>query len=124
IFISRRGGLKIGDFGLVKLVGDEARTDLGDDGEGITLTDMAMGTPHYVAPEQWGGSDAVDRRADIYSLGVMFYEMLTGAVPKGAFRAPSERVQTLDVRIDGVVYRAMQEDPDDRYQSAADLRTD
>ncbi|HRQ89346.1 MAG TPA: serine/threonine-protein kinase, partial [Bacteroidia bacterium] len=102
IFISRKGGLKIGDFGLVKLVGDEARTELGEEGD-VTLTDMVMGTPHYIAPEQWCGSDAVDRRADIYSLGVMFYEMLTGSVPQGAFRAPSERIKALDVRIDGVV---------------------
>ena len=122
IFISRKGDLKIGDFGLVKLVGDSAGAGLEEGG--LTLTDMAMGTPHYVAPEQWQGSNAVDRRADIYSLGVMFYEMLTGSVPQGAFRAPSERVGTLDVRIDGVVYRAMQEHPDDRYQSAADLRMD
>ncbi len=119
IFINRKGVLKIGDFGLAKLAGT------GTLGEGdpapLTQSDMVMGTLHYSAPEQLGGDPFVDHRADIYSLGVMFYEMLTGTVPRGNFRAPSERIGAIDVRIDGIVFKAMEQDPDDRYQSAADL---
>lgn len=123
IFISSKGMLKIGDFGLVKLVGEESVKEHAEL-LGITFTDVVVGTPHYVAPEQLNGSGPVDRRADIYSLGVMFYEMLTGSVPRGAYRAPSERVDALDVRIDDVVFKAMEENPEERYQSAADLRSD
>lgn len=119
IFINRKGLLKIGDFGLAKLMG--AGSSGGNGAEHLTRSDVVMGTLHYIAPEQLGGNDAIDHRADIFSLGVMFYEMLTGTVPRGAFRPPSERVGALDVRIDGVVFKAMEEDPDDRYQSAADL---
>jgi serine/threonine protein kinase len=122
IFITRKGVLKIGDFGLAKLTG--AGSPGGNDADHLTRSDVIMGTLHYIAPEQLGGNDAIDHRADIFSLGVMFYEMLTGTVPRGVFRPPSERVRALDMRIDGVVFKAMEEDPDDRYQSAADLMSD
>jgi serine/threonine protein kinase len=122
IFINRKGVLKIGDFGLAKLMG--AGAPGGNDADHLTRSDVVMGTLHYIAPEQLGGNDVIDHRADIFSLGVMFYEMLTGTVPRGAFRPPSDRVQALDVRIDGVIFKAMEEDPEDRYQSAADLASD
>jgi serine/threonine protein kinase len=122
VFFNRKGVLKIGDFGLAKLMG--ADSSGGSEAEHLTRSDVVMGTLHYIAPEQLGGNDDIDHRADIFSLGVMFYEMLTGTVPRGAFRPPSDRVQALDVRIDGVVFKAMEEDPEDRYQSAADLASD
>ena len=121
-FLNTGGILKVGDFGLAKLAGGEALSET--EQVGLTMTGVSMGTPHYIAPEQLSGETATDHRADIYSLGVMFYEMLTGDLPRGAFKAPSERNAILDIRIDGVVYRAMDSDPSDRYQSAADLRTD
>jgi formylglycine-generating enzyme required for sulfatase activity/serine/threonine protein kinase len=122
IFINHKGILKIGDFGLAKLIDPDQKVN--DSDPSATRTDVVMGTPNYIAPEQWTATSKVDHRADIYSLGVMFYEMLTGTIPRGAFRAPSERVKTLDVRIDGVVFKAMESDPNERYQSAADLRSD
>ena len=124
IFLNTEGVLKVGDFGLAKLVDGETLS--ATEQLGLTMTGVAMGTPHYIAPEQLSaeGTTTTDHRADIYSLGVMFYEMLTGDLPRGAFKSPSERNEQIDVRIDGVVYRAMDSDPADRYQSAADLRSD
>ena len=82
-----------------------------------------MGTPRYMAPEQMEGSHAVDHRADIYSLGVVFYEMLTGEVPMGHFEPPSKKVE-IDVRLDEVVLRALAREPERRYQHASDVKTD
>lgn len=123
MFINNKGILKVGDFGLAKLVEDEASRNTPKE-LGLTMTGVAMGTPHYIAPEQLDGDVAVDQRADIYSLGIMFYEMLTGEIPRGAMKSPSEKAKSIDVRIDGVVFKAMQSDPLDRYQSATDLRFD
>ncbi len=82
-----------------------------------------MGTPRYMAPEQMQGSSAVDHRADIYSLGVVFYEMLTGELPIGRFEPPSKKVH-IDVRLDEVVLRSLEATPDRRYQHASDVKTD
>ena len=125
ILINRKGVLKVGDFGLARLVeghGDHAASI--NEEMGLTMTGMTMGTPHYAAPEQFDGLGHIDHRADLYSLGIMFYEMLTRDVPRGTPKAPSKKIPNLDVRIDGVVFKAMEPDPDERYQSAAALRTD
>jgi serine/threonine protein kinase len=81
-----------------------------------------LGTPRYMAPEQIEKPSAVDHRADIYSLGVVFYEMLTGELPMGRFAPPSQKVQ-VDVRLDEVVLRTLEKEPERRYQSADDVRT-
>ena len=83
-----------------------------------------MGTPHYIAPEALILGVSVDHRADIYSVGVMLYQMLTGKVPQGVFEMPSLRVPGLDPRLDGIIAHAMREDRDQRYQSATELRSD
>ncbi len=117
ILIDRQGRVKIADFGLAMLL-DREPAD-------ITLTEagQVMGTPHYMAPEQMRGSHSIDHRADIYSLGVVFYELLTGELPVGHFEAPSRRLQ-VDVRLDEVVLRALATEPDRRYQHASDVQHD
>jgi serine/threonine protein kinase len=82
-----------------------------------------MGTPHYMAPEQWERPLTVDHRADIFSLGVVFYELLTGELPVGRFAPPSQRV-AVDVQLDEVVLRALEREPERRYQQASAVRDD
>ena len=116
ILLTRDGRVKIADFGLAKLL----RRTPGD--ATLTGTEQVMGTFHYLAPEQIRSPKDVDHRADIYALGVVFYEMLTGELPIGRFPAPSERVQ-VDVRLDEVVLRALEREREQRYQQAADIKT-
>ena len=78
---------------------------------------------NYMAPEQLEGSRDVDHRADIYSLGVTFYEMLTGELPIGRFAAPSKRAY-IDARLDEVVLRSLEKEPARRYQHASEIKTD
>jgi serine/threonine protein kinase len=82
ILMDKRGRVKIADFGLAKLLGRDHPA------EAITEAGHVMGTPHYMAPEQIEHPLDVDHRADIYSLGVVFYEMLTGELPLGKFSVP------------------------------------
>jgi hypothetical protein len=81
-----------------------------------------MGTSLYMAPEQVEHPQAVDHRADIYSLGVVFYEMLTDELPMGKFQPPSAKVR-IDVRLDEVVLKALAKEPDRRYQQASQIKT-
>jgi hypothetical protein len=81
-----------------------------------------MGTPQYMAPEQREHPTEVDHRADIYSLGVVFYQMLTGELPGKPIEAPSHKVQ-IDVRLDEVVLRALEKEPARRYQQASQVKT-
>ena len=119
ILVGKKGRVRIADFGLAKLVGADSDAL----GTGLTLTGTSMGTPHYMAPEQWETSAVVDHRADIYSLGVVFYEMLTGERPHGIFDPPSRRIQ-VDVRLDEVVLKAMEKDLTRRYQKASEVKDD
>ncbi|QDT15184.1 serine/threonine-protein kinase [Alienimonas californiensis] len=118
-----RGTVKIADFGLAKLGrGEDLAT-----GTPWTLTGtrQAMGTPHYMAPEQMRGTRDVDHRADIYSLGVVFYELLTGELPLGRFAPPSRFFKGKgdpDVRLDDIVLKALEGEPAKRYQSVSDVR--
>jgi len=114
VLVTEQGQIKLADFGLSRPV-DE------DHSRRFTITNMVMGTADYMAPEQRSGQ--ADHRADIFALGVMLYEMLTGQVPRGAFDPPSRKLQ-VDVRIDEVVVKALQEEPERRYQSVAEMKTD
>jgi tRNA A-37 threonylcarbamoyl transferase component Bud32 len=116
VLIDTKGRVKIADFGLARLLGKES------DGLTLTGTHQVMGTPKYMAPEQMEGTHDVDHRADIYSLGVVFYEMLTGELPLGRFAPPSKKVQ-VDVRLDEVVLRTLEKEPGLRYQQAGDVKT-
>ncbi|MGE5194680.1 MAG: serine/threonine-protein kinase [Deltaproteobacteria bacterium] len=117
ILIDRKGRVKIADFGLAKLLGRTQESFL------LTGTHQVMGTPNYIAPEQMERPLAVDHRADIYSLGVVFYEMLTGELPLGRFAPPSKKVQ-VDVRLDDVVLRSLEKEPERRYQHASEIKND
>lgn len=117
ILLDRAGGMKIADFGLAKLIGPDAPP------VAITGAGEVMGTPHYMAPEQIERPLAVDHRADIYSLGVVFYQMLTGELPLGRFAPPSRRVE-VDVRLDDIVLRALEKQPERRYQQAKALQSE
>lgn len=116
ILIDRRQRVKIADFGLAKLIGRAPDVTL-------TGSQQALGTPHYMAPEQLVSPMTVDHRADIYALGVVFYEMLTGELPLGRFEPPSQ-VPGVDVRVDEVVLKSLEQSPDRRYQTARAVQSD
>jgi predicted Ser/Thr protein kinase len=117
ILLDKAGRVKIADFGLAKLLGADPQ------GLRITRSRDVMGTPNYMAPEQLERPLEVDHRADIYSLGVVFYELLTGELPLGKFPPPSKKV-VVDVRLDEVVLRTLEKEPARRYQHAGDVQTD
>jgi serine/threonine-protein kinase len=121
ILIDKRGRVKIADFGLAKLMAHGEQASL-DSPASLTGTQQVMGTVRYMAPEQMEGTKAVDHRADIYSLGVVFYELLTGELPVGRFAPPSKKVH-IDVRLDEVVLRALEKEPEHRYQHATDVKS-
>ena len=111
VLVTKDGRAKLADFGLAR--------PLSTMPSGVTAASLVMGTPDYMAPEQWAGK--ADHRADIYSLGVMLYEMLTGSRPQGVFDLPSIRSQ-VDARRDEVVIKAMRQEPERRYQQVSELR--
>src|SRR5437870_8354592 len=129
ILLDRKGRVKVADFGLARLMGLEAEVSASGSARAIsasaTLTEAGkiMGTPQYMAPEQTEKPTEVDHRADIYSLGVVLYQMLTGELPGKRFEPPSKKVH-LDVRLDEVVLRALEREPERRYQQASQVKTD
>ncbi|MBC8095534.1 MAG: protein kinase, partial [Akkermansiaceae bacterium] len=147
ILMDRRGRVKVADFGLAKLVGmergsvsrsaesvsdasEELRNPVAGQGAAghrpalpaLTDANLVMGTPNYMAPEQMDRPLEVDHRADIYALGVVFYQMLTGELPGKHVQIPSSKVQ-IDVRLDEVVMRALEKKPELRFQQASILKT-
>lgn len=125
ILLDRRGRVKVADFGLAKMIGGESEMALGDGSMAAashTEAGKVMGTPSYMAPEQTERPDEVDHRADIYALGVVFYQMLTGELPGKTIEPPSKKVQ-IDVRLDEVVLRALEKKPEQRFQQASVFKT-
>jgi len=117
ILLDAKGGVKIVDFGIAKILGEDA-----DGAMLLTQSGAKLGTAPYMAPEQIEKPSSVDHRADIYSLGVVFYEMLTGELPLGRFAAPSE-LASVGGNMDEVVFRALAKERGRRQQSAEEFKT-
>jgi hypothetical protein len=116
VLVDAKGRVKVVDFGLAKLLDRRP-------GEAtLTATQQSLGTWHYMAPEQYERPQIVDHRADIYSLGVVLYELLTGQVPVGRFDLPSQKIQ-VDVRVDEVVMKALAREPEKRWQAAGEVKS-
>lgn len=111
ILLDGRMEVKIADFGVAKLAGEGQRE--------MTLTEAGgvMGTAYYMAPEQMERPGMVDGRADLYSLGVVCYQLLTGELPVGRFAPPSQRAE-VGAHLDEVVFKMLEKDPERRYQRA------
>ena len=126
LLLDKDGRIKIADFGIAKLIdpvaaaGDRRTSPDESQQRSQSAATVMAGTPHYSAPEQANGT--ADHRADIYALGVVLYEMLTGERPGKEIVAPSRKV-LLDVRIDEMVLRALEKEPERRYQTAGEFRT-
>ena len=114
VLLDRHGNVKLVDFGLAKPLHS------GDLSARSTGANQVLGTPHYLAPEQMRNPTKVDQRADLYSLGVVIYEMLTGELPMGNFDPPS-KTKTRQTDWDEIVMRALATDPSLRYSQANEL---
>ena len=147
ILLDQKGRIKIADFGIGKFKkndGNEPKTQ-NEPGatsqqspdafttkpsgvptplrEDITEKGQILGTPSYMAPEQLDTPETVDHRADIYSLGVVFYELLTGELPVGHFAAPSKKA-TVGANVDQIVLKALEKDREKRQQTAVEMKTE
>ena len=137
LLLDKAGRIKIADFGVARMLAASGAANSPPPAPGaatnspaenppppsfVTADNAISGTPGYMAPEQKATPQKVDSRADIYSLGVVFYEMLTGELPADKLQPPSRKVQ-IDVRLDEIVLRALEKTPELRYQTAAELRT-
>ncbi len=118
ILLGEDGSLKIADFGIAKIVDDVKHPPT------LTATRQILGSLHYLAPEQIESPEQVDHRVDLYALGVVFYELLTGQLPLGNFEPPSSVLPRLDKRIDAIVLKTLSRKPALRYQNASQLKSD
>lgn len=108
ILMDHRGKVKIGDFGLAKVLGPTPDIS-------ITVPGSSLGTPFYTAPEQHSESESADQRADVYSMGAVLYEMLTGLRPQGDFEYPSLHRKGVSPAVDRAVKRALARNPEKRF---------
>lgn len=115
IMVGYDGRVKVADFGLAKSLTRRQQLSL-------TQSGFVMGTPHFLAPEAMMPGSTLDHRADIYAVGVMLYQMLTGKLPQGVFEMPSLQVPGLDPRYDQIIVNAMREDREQRFPSVLHLR--
>ena len=116
ILVGLNDQVKIADFGLAKML-DHAEANFT-----LTATQQVLGTRNYMAPEQIEKPATVDHRADIYSLGVVFYELLTGELPLGRFSLPSEK-SNVNSELDEIVMRTLEKEPARRFQKASQVKT-
>ncbi|MCK4391253.1 MAG: protein kinase [Desulfobacterales bacterium] len=111
VLITGTDEVKIGDFGISKVLGEKT----------LTSTGLGLGSPFFIAPEQEEDAGKVDGRADIYSLGVMLYRLVAGRIPRGKYKMPSYLNEEADERWDTFILKAMEEEPEDRFQSAQEM---
>lgn len=112
VLIDRDGSARVSDFGLAFPLDENAIR--------LTATGTTAGTIDYMAPEQLAG-ESIDARTDIYALGVMLYEMLTGRLPRGNFDSPKKLRPDVPSTLDRIVLKALRNDPDERYDSAGSM---
>jgi serine/threonine protein kinase len=124
ILLDTKGRVKLVDFGIAKLTAeaDVGHPDAPASDVAYTQAGVALGTPSYMAPEQREHPSDVDHRADIYSLGVVFYELLTGELPAGNVIRPSEK-SGADPRVDAIVQQALEKERERRQDSAGEMGT-
>jgi len=118
ILLGEDGTVKVADFGIAKIVDKSVHTPT------LTATRQVLGSLHYLAPEQIESPDQVDHRVDLYALGVIFYELLTGQLPLGRYEPPSVARRNVDQRLDPIVLKTLSRKPSHRYQSAAELESE
>lgn len=116
VMIDKRGRVKVTDFGLAKTMNVDSESTL-------TGNTMALGTMDFIAPESLAPGTQVDQRADIYAVGVMLYQLLTGQLPRGCFEPPSVLNPRITPHFDQVVTRALQADRQKRYATALELKS-
>jgi serine/threonine protein kinase len=119
IFVCEDGTSKVMDFGIAKILDKETMDQISS----LTSSGQSLGTMEYMAPEQRKGLDTVDARADIYSLGLILYEMLTGELPVGVFEKPSEVTDgKVPKAVDAVVDHCIAQRVGKRYSSVKELK--
>ncbi len=125
ILLGEDGNIKVADFGIAKIIDDSVRTPT------LTATRQVLGSLHYLAPEHLESPDEVDHRVDLYALGVVFYELLTGQLPLGRYEPPSVlreqqgyTPQPSDARLDATVMKTLNRKPAGRFQQAAELSSE
>ena len=115
ILIDLQGRVRIADFGIAKQI--EAT------GTVLTNTNVVIGTPDYMAPELLLGASPIDARADIFAIGVTLYQLLTGRLPRGMFKLPGEENSTIEPRLDDIIAKALEPDPNHRIANARVFRS-
>ncbi len=114
ILIDKEGNVLVADFGIAQIVAKDGR----EKSEGGWI----MGTPAYMSPEQKSGTSRVDLRTDIYAVGVILYEVLTGRKPTGKYVSPSKLMQDIPGELDEIIEICLRSDPNDRFRSAVELK--
>jgi len=117
ILIDSEGTAKVVDFGIAQFFGSKARN------ANLTRVDTVMGTLAYMSPEQQVSAKKVTAASDLYSLGVVMYELLTGEKPLGRFRPPSELKSEIPKPLEDAVLRCLEPKPEDRFASADELQS-